>query len=139
MFKLCPLDKSLKIISTTPLLSCQTTRFSLSHNISVFHLFQENCQHSFFTLSKLHTFCIIKNQQVLRNPHLTLFKPPNAAIDQPSNHSPLNETPLHTILQDEIIPASNPPKSSKPKTFKKPTRRSQRMGKGSSSKPTTSL
>ena len=29
--------------------------------------------------------------------------PPNAANDQPSDHSPLNETPLHTTSQDEII------------------------------------
>ena len=64
--------------------------------------------------------------------------PPNAANDQPSDHSPLNETPLHTTSQDEIIPASKPSKSSKPKTSKRPTRRSQRMRKGSSSKPTTS-
>lgn len=59
------------------------------------------------------------------------------ADDQSSDHSPLNETPLRTILQDVIIPASETPKLSKPKTFKKTTRRSQRMRKGSSSKPTT--
>ena len=65
--------------------------------------------------------------------------PPNAANDQPSDHSPFNKSPLHAILQDEIIPASKTPKSSKPKTSKKPTRRSQRMRKGSSSKPTCLL
>ncbi|AET03785.2 hypothetical protein MTR_8g075670 [Medicago truncatula] len=63
--------------------------------------------------------------------------PPNAANDQSSDHSPLNETPLHTILQDVIILAHDTSKSSKHKTSKKPIRRSQRMRKGSSSKPTT--
>lgn len=63
--------------------------------------------------------------------------PSNAANDQSSDHSPLNETPLHTILQDVIIPAHDTSKSSQPKTSKKPIRRSQRMRKGSSSKPTT--
>ena len=70
--------------------------------------------------------------------HARSQSPPNAANNQPSDHSPLNETPHHTILQDVIIPASDPPKSSKPKTSKKSTKRSQRMRKGSSSKPTTS-
>ena len=82
MFKLCPLDKSLKIISTTLLTSCQTARFSLSHNFSVFHLFQKNCQLSFFTFFKLHTLGFIKNQQVLRNHHLTHLS---------SNHIPLSQ------------------------------------------------
>ena len=63
--------------------------------------------------------------------------PSNVVNDQSSDHSPLNETPLRTVLQDIIIPASDTPKSSKPKISKQPTRRSQRMRKSSSSKPTS--
>lgn len=75
-------------------------------------------------------------------------QPPNSTNDQSFDHYPLNETPLHTVLPNKIIPLSEPskPLPSKHRSSKKPnvnpkpnaTRRSQRMRKGSSSKPTTS-
>jgi len=65
---------------------------------------------------------------------------PNAANDQPSDHSPLNETPFHTILPDEIIPRSKLKSSKKPISKPKPkaTRRLNRMKSGTSSKTTAS-
>ena len=71
--------------------------------------------------------------------------PPNAANDQVFDHSPLNENPVHTVLLDVIYLAFEKPNFSKPMSSKKPiikpkpTRRSQRMRTGSSSKiPTVS-
>jgi len=69
--------------------------------------------------------------------------PPNTTNDQISDHSSLKENPVHTVLPDVIYPDFEEPKSSKPKTSKKPiikpkpTRRSQRMRTGSSSKKPT--
>jgi len=97
-----------KIANTFSFLLSTRARWSINHQTnsnlpSHLHILFLSFSQTPFSLSKIldsdHTLFFTRMARTKTASRVRSQSPPNAANDQPSDHSPLNETPLHTIIQ----------------------------------------